>query len=174
MRRPDGRVGPVWELVTGPGQRGASPVAIFKNAGWRSLDLTIRWDQGQDAPWLLLATQPGGTARGREYRRRAHAEATSADCKPRGWNIAPSRLRLLARLDRLLLVLHLGLWWATQLGVRAIRQGRRWRFDRAGRRDLSVIGIGRAALADGLDRDLHVPPLPFQRTPAGLVFPWLA
>jgi hypothetical protein len=60
VRRPDGRVCPIWDLVTGPGQRWASPVAIFKKAGWRTLPLTIRWDRGQDAPWLLVSTQPGG------------------------------------------------------------------------------------------------------------------
>lgn len=174
VRLPAGRVCPVWDLVTGPGQRWAGPVAIFKQAGWRSLHLTIRWDQGQDAPWLLLSTQPGGPARVRAYRRRAHAEATYADCKTRGWNIEASRIRILARLDRLLLVLHLVLWWATQLGLRAIRQGQRWRFDRAGRRDLSVIRIGRAAVADLLDRLQHIPPLPFHRTSSGPVFTWLA
>ncbi len=174
VRLPDGRVCPIWDLVTGPGQRRASPVAIFKKAGWRSLHLTIHWGRDQDAPWLLLSTQPGGPAQVRAYRRRAHAEATYADCKTRGWNIEASRVTALDRLDRLLLVLHLVFWWATQLGLRAIRQGDRWRFDRAGRRDLSVIRIGRAALADGLDRTLHVPPLPFHRTPAGLVFTWLA
>ncbi|MDQ3653710.1 MAG: hypothetical protein M3457_01345 [Chloroflexota bacterium] len=169
IRLPDGRVGPVWDLVTGPGQRWASPVAIFKKAGWRSLHLTIHWGQDQEVPGLLLSTQPGGMARVR-----AHAEATYADCKRRGFNIEASRITALDRLDRLLLVLHLVLWWATQLGLRAIRQGDRGRFDRAGRRDLSVIRIGRAALADGLDRCRHVPPLPFHSTPTGDVFTWLA
>lgn len=109
----------------------------------------------------------------REYRRRAHAEATDGEGKRRGWNVEASRITALDRLARLLLVLHLALWWSTQLGLRAIRRGDRWRHDRSGPRALSVIRIGRAALADSLDRRLAVPPLPFRRTAAGFVFTWL-
>lgn len=174
VRLADGTERPAWSLVSGPGQRWSGPVDTFRKDGWRSLHLTIRWDRGQAAPWLLLSTAPGGAAVVRAYRRRAHAEATYEDCKTRGWNIEASRITALDRLDRLLLVLHLVFWWATQLGLRAIRQGERWRFDRAGRRKLSVIRIGRAALADRLDRLLRLPPRPFHRTSRGLVFTWLA
>lgn len=167
-------VRPIWDLVTGPGQRWSGTVEVFKAAGCRTVELTIRWDRGQSEPWLLLATRPGGTTRVREYRRRAHAEATYADSKRRGDNIEASRITALDRLERLLVVLHLALWWSTQLGLRAIRQGERHCGDRRGRRDLSVIRIGRAALADTLDRRLLGPPLPFRRTAAGFVFTWLA
>lgn len=174
VRRADGTAHPLWELVTGPGQRFIGVVDLFRKAGWRRLHLTIRWDHSQDEPWLLISTQAGGADRVREYRRRAHAEATYADCKARGFNIEASRVTARDRLDRLLLVVHLALWWATQLGLRAIRQGERWRVDRAGRRDLSVLRIGRTAVADLLDRRGRVPPLPFRRTAAGMVFTWLA
>jgi hypothetical protein len=165
---------PVWSLVTAAGQRWHGPVQVFKAAGWRALHLTIRWDVGQAEPWLLLSTAAGGTDRVRAYRRRAHAEATYADCKRRGWNLEASRITALDRLNRLLLVLHLALWWTTQLGLRAIRSGQRHHFDRRGRRDLSVIRIGRTALTDTLDRLLHVPPLPFRHRAAGFIFIWLA
>ncbi len=174
VRLADGTVCPAWSLVTGPGQRWHGPVETFRKAGWRSLHLTIRWDRGQAAPWILLSTHPGGATAVHAYRRRAHAEATYEDCKTRGWHIEASRITALDRLNRLLLVLHLVFWWATQLGLRAIRQGHRRRFDHAGRRALSVIRIGRAALADGLDRLQNLPPLPFRRTPTGPVFTWLA
>jgi hypothetical protein len=174
VRLADGTVCPLWDLVTGPGQRWQGSVELFKAAGWRKAEVTIRWRRGQPEPWLLLSTRPGGAARVREYRRRAHAEATYADCKRRGWDLEASRVTALDRLDRLLLVAHLALWWSTQLGLRAIRTGRRRSFDRAGRRDLSVVRIGRAALADALDRLLRPPPLPFRRTAAGFVFTWLA
>lgn len=174
VRQADGAVRPIWELVRGPGQRWTGPVEVFKAAGWRPLHLTIRWDRGQTEPWLLVSTQPGGTARVRDYRRRAHAEATYAECKRRGYQIEASRITALDRLHRLLVVVHLALWWSTQLGLRAIRRGDRRRHDRSGPRALSVIRIGRAALADALDRRLTVPPLPFRRTPAGFVFTWLA
>ena len=165
---------PVWELVTGPGQRWAGRVALFKQAGWRTVELTIRWERGQDEPWLLLSDRPAGAARVREYRRRAHAEATYADCKKRGWNIEASKVTILERFDRLLLVLHLAFWWSTQLGLRAIRRGERRRFDRADRRDASVTRVGRAWLADRLDQPKRRPPLPFRDAPTGWSFTWLA
>jgi hypothetical protein len=165
---------PVWDLVTGPGQRWAGPVELFKRAGWRAVELTIRWERGQAEPWLLLSDRPAGAARVREYRRRAHAEATYADCKARGWAIEASKVTDLARFDRLLLVLHLAFWWATQLGLRAIRRGDRGRYDRADRRDLSVVRIGRAWLAERLDQPKRRPPLPFRAAAAGWSFTWLA
>jgi hypothetical protein len=173
-RLADGRTCPVWELVAGPGQRWSGPVELFKAAGWRPMAVTIRWDRGQAEPWLLASTRPGGADRVREYRRRAHAEATYADGKTRGWDIEASRVTLLERFDRLLLVLHLAFWWATQLGLRAIRRGERGRYDRADRRDLSVVRIGRAWLAERLDQPKRRPPLPFRATPAGWRFTWLA
>jgi hypothetical protein len=147
-------------------------VETFRKAGWRALHLTIRWDPGKAAPWLLRSTQPGAAAAVRAYRRRASAEATYEDCKTRGWTIEASRITGLNRLTRLLL--HLVFWGATQLGLRAIRTGQRRCFDRAGRRTLSVVRIGRAALAACLDRRQTLPPRPFRRTPTGPVFTWLA
>jgi hypothetical protein len=174
--RRDGDAAPVtlWSLVTGPGQRWHGAVALFKAAGWRRVDVTIHWQRDQTAPWLLVSTRAGGGARVREYRRRAHAEATYADCKRRGWDVEASRITQLDRLNRVLLVLHLAYWWTTQLGLRVLRHGDRRRYDRAGRRDLSIVRIGRAALADHLDRCSLPPPLPFRRTASGWTFTWLA
>jgi hypothetical protein len=173
-RLADGRICPVWALVTGPGQRWSGSVALFKAADWRPMWVTIRWDRDQPEPWVLASTRPGGADRVREYRRRAHAEATYADGKARGWDVEGSKVTDPARFDRLLLVLHLAFWWTTQLGVRAIRRGARDRYDRADRRDLSVVRIGRAWLAERLDHPTRRPPLPFRATPTGWVFTWLA
>lgn len=173
-RLPDGRVRPLWELVTGPGQRWSGPAELFKGDGWRPMAVTIRWDRGQAEPWVLASTRAGGAARAREYRRRAHAEATYADAKKRGWAIEASKVADPARFDRLLLALHLAYWWATQPGLRAIRRGERRRFDRADRRDLSVVRIGRAWLAERLDRPARRPPLPFRPSASGWTFTWLA
>jgi hypothetical protein len=110
----------------------------------------------------------------REDRRRAHAEATSADGTTRGFAIEASRITDRDRLDRLLLVVQVALWWGMHLGLRAIRRGERHRYDRRGPRALSVLRIGRAARQDVLDRRLQPPPLPFPPTDIGLVFTWLA
>jgi hypothetical protein len=168
--RPDGRL---WDLVTGPGQRWAGPAEVFKTAGWRAVELTIRWDRGAREPWVLVSDRPSGGARVREYRRRMRAEATYEDGKTRGFQLERSKLTDRDRLDRLLLALHLAFWWGHQLGLRAIRTGQRRQFDRADRRDLSVLRLGRCSLTEDLLHD-RCPPLPFHRRCTQWRYAWLA
>lgn len=160
-------------LPTRPGQRWDGPIAIFKAAGWRHGYLTIHWAKGADEPWVLFSDRPGGIARVREYRRRATAEATYEDLKRRGFDLERSKLTALDRLDRLLLVLHLALWWGIGLGLQTIRTGLRPHFDRRDRRDLSLLRLGRTACLAGLAHD-RAPILPFRFTPSGPIFRWLS
>jgi len=164
---------PLWALITGRGQRWTGAVQVFKQAGWRPVELPIRWDRAYDEPWVLASDRPAGGARVREYRRRAQAEATYADGKRRGFDLERSKLATPDRLDRLLLVVARALWWGAQLGLRAIRRGLRDRFDRADRRDLSVLRLGRRFLVEELDHD-RCPPLPFHRQHEQWRFTWLA
>jgi hypothetical protein len=152
---------PLWALVTRPGQRFAATVALFKEAGWVPVELTIHWDPHYPEPWVLLSDRPAGPAIVRAYRRRARAEATYQDGKSRGWRLEASKLADPDRLERLLLALHLALWWALQLGHRLIRAGQRPRYDRADRRDLGVFRLGREHLRHELLHD-RCPPLPFR------------
>ena len=160
------------ELPTGPGQRFAGPAAIFQDVGWRDGFLTIHWDRAAQEPWGLFSDRAPGPDRVREYRQRVRAEATYQDEKTRGFGLEASKITALARIERLLLPLHLALWWAYGLGLQAIRNGQRHRFDRRDRRDRSVLRIGRRACLDALDRD-HLPALPFRHTPLGWAFRWL-
>ena len=64
-------------------------------------------------------------------------------------------------------------WWAEQLGLRVIRQGRRRWYDRADRRDLSVLRLGRTAMQTHLEAG-HAPPLPFHRRGQLWRYAWLA
>lgn len=152
----------VWDLVTGPGQRLARPIALFKDAGWREVQLTIHWGRGEAEPWILVSDAPAGAARTAEYRRRSRCEATYLDLKSRGWDVEATKLTDPARLDRLLLGLHLAFCWAHGLGLRAIRAGERHRYDRRDRRDKGVIKLGWAVLAARL-RAGRLPALPFSR-----------
>jgi hypothetical protein len=161
----------VADLPTAPGQRLASPAAIFKEAGWRTGFLTIHWDRAAAEPWVLFSDRPAGPARVREYRTRARAEATYADEKGRGFVLERSKVVALDRLERLLLAVHLALWWAYGLGLRVVRNGWRRRFDRRDRRDLSLVRLGRTACLEALDHD-RLPALPFRLTPRGWLFPW--
>lgn len=172
VRLGDGPVQRLAELPTGPGQRYAGPAAIFQDAGWREGYLTIHWDRAAQEPWVLFSERPAGPDRVREYRQRVRAEATYQDEKTRGFGLEASKITVLARIERLLLPLHLALWWTYGLGLQAIRNGQRHRFDRRDRRDRSVLRIGRRACLHALDRD-HLPALPFRHTPLGWVFRWL-
>lgn len=171
-RLADGTVQRLPELVAGPGQRWHAPVAIFQDAGWRHGWLTIHWDRTEDEPWVLFSDRPGGGERVREYRRRIRVEATYEDAKSRCFGLERSKIVARDRLERLLLALHLALWWGYGLGLQVIRNGHRHRYDRRGRRDLSLLRLGRTACAAALDAG-HRPALPFQPTSLGWSFPWL-
>ncbi len=171
--------------VTGPGQRWTGPAAILKGAGWRAGFVTMHWGRGADEPWVLFSDRAGGSARVREYRRRAHVEATYQDGKGRGFQLGRSRVSLprgddtgdLDRLDRLLVAVALATWWLHGLGGHVVRVGLRSRYDRTDRRDRSLIQLGRVHLGTWLEggagrawRSL----LPFRPGPAGLMYRWAA
>lgn len=172
VRLGDGAEQRLADVPTGPGQRFAGRAAIFKEAGWREGFLTVHWDRAEPEPWVLFSDRPAGPGRVREYRKRARAEATYQDEKGRGFALDASKLVALDRLERLLLAVHLALWWAYGLGLQAVRNGWRRRFDRRDRRDLSLVRLGRTACLAALDLG-HRPALPFRLTPAGWSFPWV-
>ncbi len=151
----------VWGLATGPGQRLYREAELLRRMGWRRVGLSIHWRRGCDEPWILISDRPAGYARVREYRKRWQAESTFQDCKRRGWGLDRSRVADPARLDRLLLALFIALWWSHDLGLRAIRAGKRRLFDRPGRRDLSVVRLGRC-LMDHLLGLGKLPPTPLR------------
>jgi hypothetical protein len=155
---PDGRW--LWDLVDKAGQRLYLSTQLFKSDGWIPVELTIFWKRGYKHPWILVSDRPAGLARVREYRRRWQAEATYADCKTRGWRLNASRVTAPDRVERLLLVLALAVWWTHTLGRCAIKRGLRPQFDRTDRRDLSVMRLGRLVLDDLLLHD-RLPPVPF-------------
>ena len=129
-----------WLAQAGPRWHGS--VQLFKAAGWRSGELTIHQGAGATEPWVLFSTRQAGIARVQEYRQRVRVEATFADSKRRGWGLEQSRVRQAAHVERLLLVWHLALWWLSVLGLHVIRSGQRRRFDRAHRRERSVLRLG--------------------------------
>jgi hypothetical protein len=162
LRLPDGqavRLGD-WLAQAGPRWRGA--VQLCKAAGWREGHLTIHQAAGAPEPWVRFSTRPAGSARVREYRLRVRVEATFADTKRRGWGLEQSRVRQAAHVERLLLVWHLALWWLYVLGLHVIRSGQRRRFDRAHRRERSVLRLGWLWLRDRLHHG-YLPLLLFRR-----------
>lgn len=163
----------LWALVNRRGPRFSGPVDLYKQAGWIAVELTVHWPRRFAEPWVLVSDRPAGPALVRSYRRRFRVEATYQDCKRRGWNVEASKLTASARLNRLLLALHLALWWAHQLGRRVIRSGLRARYDRPDRRDKGVFRLGREHLLTELLHD-RCPPLPFRQVHGLWVFTWFA
>jgi hypothetical protein len=160
VRLANGAVAPAWSLVRGKRQRWFGTVDAFKAHGWRTVELSIVWPRRHAQPSVLISSRLAGPARVREYRCRMRIEAFFEDCKTRGWQLERSHLASHARLDRLLLVLVLAVWWLAVLGQQVIKAGLRAQFDRHDRRELSVVRLGRRWVGWLLDR-AHPPPLPF-------------
>lgn len=168
LRLADGTEWRLWDWVEQVGSGWAGPVAIFKSANWREGFLTIHRGRGQTEWWILFSTRPGGRDRIREYRKRSRVEATFADGKRRGWDLERTHVRDQERLQRLLLVWHLALWWLHALGRHVIHRGVRSHFDRTDRRDVSLVRLGWHWLQRQLDNAKPVPLL-FRPTEAGWV-----
>jgi Transposase DDE domain len=81
-------------------------------------------------------------------KKRWKVESTFEDMKSRGWDWEESHVRRLDRVDRMLLVLFLMLWWLIHLAASCIHHGKRDRYDRHDRRDKNVFRIGRLYLLD--------------------------
>jgi len=101
-------------------------------------------------------------------------ESTFQDLKRRGWDLEGTVIADRARLDRLLLVLFVSLWWLAHLAAACVHHGQRARFDRRDRRDKGIFRLGRLWLLDMLRRTVTETSLtrclPFRKTPTGWAF----
>jgi hypothetical protein len=173
-RETDAQGHPVWRPLTGiltePGQYWQGRVWLWKTHQ-RQTWLTATWQVGQDAPLVVISDEGAGRHYLCRYRGRMRVEATFQDKKSRGFGLQATHVRDRAHLDRLLLVLCLAIWWLARLGAACIHHGKRRRFDRADRRDKSVLRLGRQWLLDILARTPSPASLarclPFQRHGTG-------
>lgn len=136
--------------------------------------LSATWEPGQKAPWIVVSDRPAGRQRVRAYARRMRVEATFQDRKRRGWVLEGTVIAERTRLDRLLLVLVLALWWLAHLAASCVHHGPRARFDRHDRRDKGIFRLGRLWLLDILRRTVTGMTVkkcvPFRATPTGWAF----
>lgn len=170
------RAGRWWamsDLVNCVGQSWFGPALIWQE---HHLDafLSAVWEPGYQAAWFLLSDQPAGRTRVQAYRRRMRVESSFEDFKSRGWDLEGTVIADRARLERLLLVLFLGVWWISHLAAACLHHGQRDRFDRHDRRDKGLFRLGRLWLEDLLRRTERAASLahclPFHRQGAALVF----
>ncbi len=100
--------------------------------------VSAAWVEGYREPWFLVSDQSAGKRQLAEYAKRMRVEATFEDTKRRGWELESTLVRERGRLERLLLVLFLALWWLAHLAAACLRHGKRGRFDRHDRRDKGI------------------------------------
>jgi hypothetical protein len=100
------------------------------------------WRPGDDEPWLLLTDLPPTRARCSDYRHRTWEEELFRDLKSLGWGWDQSRVRVPARVARLVLVLTLATVWMLALGQRVIKRGWRPLLEERSRRCYSYFQLG--------------------------------
>lgn len=74
-------------------------------------------EEGHPEPWIIALSDPPTTWRAYDYGLRWGIEAMFSDYKTRGFNLEDSQIERTDRLDRLLLVLSLALYWAVSTGM---------------------------------------------------------
>jgi len=74
-------------------------------------------EEGHPEPWIIAMSDPPTTWRALDYGLRWGIEAMFSDYKTRGFNLEDSQIERTDRLDRLVLVLSLALYWAVSTGM---------------------------------------------------------
>jgi len=164
---------PCRRLVPQRGRQWSGPVRLWQQRPLAAF-LSATWEPQQREPWIVLSDRPAGRQRIREYARRMRVESTFQDLKRRGWDLEGTVIVDRARLDRLLLVVFLSLWWLAHLAACCVHHGQRARFDRHDRRDKGIFRLGRLWLLDILRRTERAASLawclPFRKKSSGWAF----
>mgnify|MGYP002777136860 CR=1 FL=1 len=74
-------------------------------------------EPGHPEPWIIAMSEPPSLHRAFDCGLRWGIEAMFSDFKTRGFGLADSRIRIAGRLDRLILVMALALYWAVSTGM---------------------------------------------------------
>jgi hypothetical protein len=74
-------------------------------------------DPGHAEPWIIALSEPPNYLRTLEYGQRWGIEPMFSDFKSRGFGVEDTQIRYADRLDRLLLVMALALYWAVSTGL---------------------------------------------------------
>ncbi len=164
---------PVSDLVNAPEKRFYGHIRLWQEDQIET-NLSAYWDKNEEEALFVISDQPAGRKRIKEYRLRWRVESTFQDLKSRGWDWEESHVRRLDRVDRMLLVLFLVVWWLAHLAASCIHDGRRDRYDRHDRRDKSILRIGRLYLLDLERKASHISDLRrsllFRQSSSGWLF----
>lgn len=147
---PQGRLLPtcsVADLVDWPGKRFYGHVRLWQEHQIET-NLSSCWEPGEEEALFVISDQPACRKRITEYQWRWRVESTFQDLKSRGWDWEESHVRRLDRVDRMLFVLFLMVWWLAHLAASCLHHGKRDRYDRHDRREKGIFRIGRLYLLD--------------------------
>ena len=80
-------------------------------------NIAMLHEEGHPEPWIIALSDPPTVWRAHDYGLRWGIEAMFSDYKTRGFNLEDSQIERTDRLDRLVLVLSLALYWAVSTGM---------------------------------------------------------
>ena len=80
-------------------------------------NIAMLHEAGHPEPWIIALSDPPTTWRACDYGLRWGIEAMFSDYKTRGFNLEDSQIERTDRLDRLVMVLSLALYWAVSTGA---------------------------------------------------------
>jgi hypothetical protein len=80
-------------------------------------NIAMLHEEGHPEPWIIAMSDAPSAYRALDYGMRWGIEAMFSDFKTRGFNLEDSQIQRTDRLDRLMLVLSLALYWAVSTGM---------------------------------------------------------
>jgi len=107
------------ELAAGQTERYLPDVRLF-NQGVPT-NLAIWQEGGHPEPWIIAMNDPPNRATVRDYACRWGIEPMFSDFKSRGFQLEDTQLRAADRLDRLLAIMALAMYWCVRVGQEEAR-----------------------------------------------------
>ena len=74
-------------------------------------------DKKHKEPWIIASSAPPSIQAARQYAKRWGIEAMFSDFKSRGFGLYDSQLRIAERIDRLIMIMAIALYWAVSTGM---------------------------------------------------------
>ena len=106
-------------LAAGQTKRYLPQVRLF-NQGVAT-NLAIGHEPGHPEPWIIAMNDPPNRATVRDYACRWGIEPMFSDFKSRGFQLEDNQLQAADRLDRLLLIMALAMYWCVRIGQEEAR-----------------------------------------------------
>ena len=79
-------------------------------------------DETAEEPWFIAMSAKPSLATARQYAKRWGIEAMFSDFKSRGFGLTESQLRSPGKLNRLIMIMAIALYWAVSTGLWTVRQ----------------------------------------------------